>query len=453
MKRPIEKTRAEKGQALVIIVLAIVGIVGFAALAIDGGMVYAERRRAQNAADSAVYAAALAAAQKKTDTEGANNAYKQATLNGFTTGSGTTVQVNHPPVAPSRYAGNTNYYQVVISAEVQPIFSHFIFSGVLRNTVEAVARAVPARPVSPGNALHAVGEGNLCKGIWFTGSGTTTITGANILANSTADASNCQSGVRDGAGQVTVTGGQVRVGGQFDGDERDANHDGCPDDIVTSPTCTVAEHVTPEVLPPLQLPNCSGFATNKRAFSPTLNTTTHAYEVTPGWYVGGVDWNGHDALHFKPGLYCIEGGIPFNGGDIRSIADGSTPEGVMFYVISGGVDFGGNGQINLNRPDSLYDFATPAYQWGGMFLYMPETNHSEISLAGGGNSTYTGTIYAPGPSDSGGQKCTIGGNAGNVGLLSQVICYSIKVHGTGDVVINYDPTKVHNPPPTVELTQ
>src|SRR5688500_3092759 len=51
---------SEKGQALIIVTLAAVGIFSFAALAIDGSMVFSDKRHAQNAADTAALAAALA---------------------------------------------------------------------------------------------------------------------------------------------------------------------------------------------------------------------------------------------------------------------------------------------------------------------------------------------------------------------------------------------------------
>jgi uncharacterized membrane protein len=63
MKMSLNVKSTEKGQALVLIVLAIVGLLGFAALALDGGMLLSERRRAQNAADAGVLAAALAKIQ------------------------------------------------------------------------------------------------------------------------------------------------------------------------------------------------------------------------------------------------------------------------------------------------------------------------------------------------------------------------------------------------------
>jgi len=51
---------SEKGQALILIALAAIGLFAFTALAIDGSRVYSDKRHAQNAADTAALAGALA---------------------------------------------------------------------------------------------------------------------------------------------------------------------------------------------------------------------------------------------------------------------------------------------------------------------------------------------------------------------------------------------------------
>ena len=45
--------KSERGQAIVVIAVSLVVLLGFAALAIDGGMVYADRREIKNVADAA----------------------------------------------------------------------------------------------------------------------------------------------------------------------------------------------------------------------------------------------------------------------------------------------------------------------------------------------------------------------------------------------------------------
>ena len=56
----------ESGQALVLITLAIVGLVGITGMIVDGGMTYTDRRNAQNAADSAAMSGVLAKVAART---------------------------------------------------------------------------------------------------------------------------------------------------------------------------------------------------------------------------------------------------------------------------------------------------------------------------------------------------------------------------------------------------
>ena len=58
----VEKQPAERGQVLVLLVLGMVVLLGFTALAVDGGMVYADRRQAQNASDASSLAGGSVAA-------------------------------------------------------------------------------------------------------------------------------------------------------------------------------------------------------------------------------------------------------------------------------------------------------------------------------------------------------------------------------------------------------
>src|SRR6185503_19696060 len=71
---------SEKGQALIVIAFAAIVLFSFAALAIDGSMVFSDKRHAQNAADTAVLAAALAKIRGQSfDTA----AMSRATSNGY----------------------------------------------------------------------------------------------------------------------------------------------------------------------------------------------------------------------------------------------------------------------------------------------------------------------------------------------------------------------------------
>ena len=89
-----EKT-SERGQALILIVFGIAALFGIAGLAVDGGSLYADRRRAQNAADAAALAGALARVNGE---NWIDTTYQVATTNGFNNdGKRSIVRGRQPP--------------------------------------------------------------------------------------------------------------------------------------------------------------------------------------------------------------------------------------------------------------------------------------------------------------------------------------------------------------------
>ncbi len=111
----MKHSKYEKGQALIIIVLAIFGLVGLTSLTIDGGNVYSDRRDAQNAADAAVMATALTKArdgnwQAAGLSRAADNDYDNS-------GTTNTVQVVSPPISGT-HTGNPDYIQCLITSHV-----------------------------------------------------------------------------------------------------------------------------------------------------------------------------------------------------------------------------------------------------------------------------------------------------------------------------------------------
>ena len=54
-----KSVRSESGQAIFLLSLALVGMLGFIALSIDGGRIMSDQRKAQNTADTAAMAGAI----------------------------------------------------------------------------------------------------------------------------------------------------------------------------------------------------------------------------------------------------------------------------------------------------------------------------------------------------------------------------------------------------------
>jgi hypothetical protein len=427
MKISLKVQSTETGQALVLIVLAIVGLFGFAALAIDGGMLLSERRRAQNAVDASVMAAAL---EKIQGVDLFTAALQRAASNGYETvpdncsppgadcfmgnGERWTVQVSNPPRSGD-YAGNGRYVLVRITSEVNTAFAHLVFTGPLQTTVDAVSRVWPKARLAAGNALYAATEHD-CKGIWFTGTGDTNVTDGNVFSNSDASEKNCQSGVQGGAGNVNVDGDcgeidcEILVVGTFD--------QGGSGSVTPSPQGGVP-HNNLRVVPQ---PDCSGLGENKGAVHINAGEVV---SLDPGKYESITFSTPDSVVKLKPGMYCIYGdkGFSGNGGDV--IVDGPPPpdgHGVMIYLQKGPFDLGGNTVVNLfAEPSNIENPLTDpsGNDWTGMLLYVDPENDSEVKITGTSESTYSGTIFAPS------SDCTILGTGDSIGLSSQVICYTV----------------------------
>ena len=432
----MKRNRSESGQTLVLVIFAIVGLFGFAALAVDGGIVFSERRRAQNAADSAALAMASAASRPDaTASSPFTAAMKMLEKNGYgadidpneNLGKTMDVQVFHPPISgPYKDVANKDeYYQVIIRQTVSKFFSQFVFSGDEKFTVESVTRFRGIHDLTGGKALFATGE-NVCPGIVFNGSQTTNISGGGIFSNSGGSDPHggCTSGSSTGAsGNISVTGGDIEMAGSWD---QNANLTISPAPVPFTPHSTVLDQ------PP---PDCTGL--------PTRNSNSATLQ--PGYYPNNISVSGDVTM--LPGLYCLKGNLTANNGSLRGA-------GVVIYMMAngGGISFGGNALIDLrtgeNVPDANGDNFT------GYVIFMDKNNHNGVDLSGSNGSQYVGTIYAPGPRDPASKsKCNIGGNPTSVTLNSAIICSTIGISGSSSLTIVYDAKQNRQAAISLEQTQ
>src|SRR6266487_6421512 len=182
------KLLVERGQALILITLAAVGLFAITGLAIDGGIKFSDRRHAQNAADSAALAGALAKSTAEqqilsgatlTDTPIAcpdaspsdvcsailGAARARATENGY---DGDLVRsvvgVYRPPMSgvysncSDVHFDCNDYVQVIIDSNIDTFFSRVIGINQTHNHVEAVASTISAKSNFNfgGNAMVAL---------------------------------------------------------------------------------------------------------------------------------------------------------------------------------------------------------------------------------------------------------------------------------------------------------
>jgi hypothetical protein len=441
----MKQNRRERGQALVLIILAIVGMFGFAALAVDGGRIYAERRRAQNAADSASFAAAFAASMGQTDWR--IKALDQLEINGYpdpdylpNPGQRMDVQIHNPPLDaatnPGRYDNPIDYFQVIIHTSVDPVFSQIVYNGPIAMTVEAVARARNHSSFTPGAAIFSTSP-NSCEAIRIhVSSGKTVkIIDGDIYSSSTRtggtvgspDPTSCCSGGIDGSGNLRMEGGGVYTSGSW-----------CPGNGTVDADEGVHTNAPQLSVPTIPPPDCSGLATRSYSGGSAV--------LEPGIYPNGIKVSGKKSkVTLLSGMYCLGDNFNANGGIIVG-------EEVMIVMNGGEVKLSGNTTVRLSQNPTLIDAS--GQKWGGMLIYMPYANTNEVAIGGGAGTYYTGTVYAPGPRDPASKiKCTVLGSGTNIALSSALICYSVEIGGSASVTIQYKEEENYRVPPMMDRTR
>ncbi len=426
-------TKHERGQALILIVFAIVGMVGLTALAIDGGNAYSDRRHAQNAADTAALAAALSkinGADQATWTQAGLNI---AATNGYSNGANATVSVNScspqpdPPCVLGAGEDPTKFVQVVIQSTVRTYFAPVVGIRWLTNTVQAIAKAVPEVKVPwyNGNALVSLMPGCKQGGGPFPfeigGNQTTSVHGTGVFVNSKCSSAFYQNGASSSmnAPGVCVVGGAA----------------GAVVGVNPPPTYNCGQQIDMQMYTqvPLGPTSCDSEGNGKVDDLGGGNYYAHA-----GNYNGTFPPVSNGNLKIGQGIYCLHNGFSVTGNmnmttDTNGDGIYEVSEGALFYVEGGGVSIGGNGSVYLHSITTTSTGLGPDLV--GYLMYVPVTNGSSVSLTGGSDTTYVGTILAPG------SLITLSGGSGtgnSLNLQTQIIGEQIKLTGSGNLNITYN---------------
>lgn len=406
--------RLERGQALVLIILSIVAIFGFAALAVDMGRIYAERRRAQNAADAAALAAAYSVADYKLEDPAVIHALlEQAALasvaeNGFydpnpnIEGDSPDIDIQSPPTHGEYEECDCQYIQVTITSKMDPIFAQFVFKGDEQITSEAIARGRRNTLLSRDNAVHALSTD--ADAVEFDGGTSLDVKGGNVYSNG--------GGLKNGTpGVLSITGGKLRLAQSLD-----CNGSGCLKNVKAK----IENGVDKQNVLDVPMPYC-----------PDANET-----------VNGVNYYVHNGISsattLAKGIHCVDGDIKFNTGTLKG-------DGVLIVMKNGAIRIGGNANVNLKRLSDVKD--KYGHSYNGMLIYMARNNTNEVSIEGNSNSWFSGTIFAPQ------SMCTVGGTSGTAALHTSIICDKVKFHGNAATTIVYKNNENFQMQPLVELIE
>ena len=429
---------SEKGQALILITLAAIGLFAFAALAIDGSIAFSDKRHAQNAADTSALAASLAKIRGKDWNTTVSTAQSRATSNGYNNNNTTnTVEVYLcNDVHATCYALPTDakpeeYIQVKITSHVKTYFGRIFGRFEVVNQVDAVAHAIPGYRTTTfgGNALVALNQ-DACPAFDYGGASTTTVTGSGIFVNSRCN----------GTGSYSLT--------------NQALNSSSNNTTLTVPCYNVVGGTTVRASSLVTTGGCASNTNNSSAFisNPSAiyqqanipcGTTAGTYNATtlnPGNYSGAFPPGGQTTMN--PGIYCIKAG---NQGFTLQGGQTLTGSGVLIYMISGNVKWTSGG-IQLSAMQGVNS------EYDGLLLYLGQGNCSDVSITGNGASRYVGTILAP---------CSLvtlagGSSTGNQNVLeNQIIADRISLTGSNTLNINYNAQQQWQPPvpPEIEMNQ
>ena len=468
----------QRGQALILIALAAVGLFGFSALAIDGSRVFSDRRHAQNTADTSALAAALA---KIRGEDFVHAGELRAESNGYVTDADSTVEVNLcndpaittqcqgiPTVGELAQRDPANYIQVKITSIIPATFGRVVGRTHFMSVLTSVAYAGPVspEPLVDGNALAAMSR-NERDAIFGGGTMNLDVQNSGIFSNSNYTDPGCQHGSMrtSGTGTFTVD-TSIQVAGSF-----------CRGGISTIngpvvPTSSI--DYPPLITIPIPHLSCGGAPSPATVefFGGRRTTIYH-----PGNY-GNLNITGTDDVNFSPGTYCFSNGLTLNGpkviannaqflftgGDFKINGSQFTCDNLLVHVNGGsGLDFAGSGSTFCN--DVTFIVSTGSVTWNGnsanrmyapsggdyenVLLYMPYPNDRPIKITGNSSNELTGSIIGVA------SPITVNGNDWTNGLHSQIVGFTVNLNGNGTMVINYDPAEQYAQidPSKIKLTK
>lgn len=380
--------RAERGQVVVLIAVAVVALLGCAGLAVDMGYMEHEKTKMQTAADAAAIAGASVLAGGSSAITAA--ADEDASLNGFTNGTaGAAVTVNNPPLSGPN-AGNSNYVEAIVSQPQNTFFLSILGYSKITVTARAVAQSESAAGcvyALDSSASQAVSLSN----------GVNISTSCGLIVDSS---SSTALSVIGGAKLTTTSVGLV---GNYV-----LNNGGSIVKYSSGGTLTPATGMiaVPDPLGSVTAPTVSGCTyTGQQVYNSYTASQnppySGKYSISAGTYCGGISASNGISITFGSGTYILAGG----GMSLQNGGGSTTGSNVTFYNTTGSAAgyTGANsayGPINIANGVTATFSAPTTGSLAGILFFQDRsvakgTANSASSFAGGTSLTLTGALYFP----------------------------------------------------------
>ena len=408
---------SEKGQALILITLAAVGLFAFAALAIDGSMAFSNKRHAQNAADTAALAGALSYAREGHTANVETVALARASSNGYTTnGTTTEVTVTVTDVPEEECPGDATGKDITVDIEsvMNTTFAKILGRDQIASGATATSRACGYKlvPMFDGHAI--VGLSNTSPCAFDTGNSSSVrwkIKGSGAFSNGCAFSKEHDTVTFDPGFCISVPAGGS-VSGDWDCIPKAASSYDWDEYVLAN-------------MPPNP---CDGTPGDIGKAPPASGST------------------------FTNGVYCISNLDNYDSDDI-------TLNNATLYVTDNdfSLKFAGGGGFygtatkagTYTGSDDYADYYIVVEPAAFCSKFSDNTNSQVIEWRGNGTGTFYGTVFAP-------TACLdLRGNGAAEGMHSQIIGWIVGSNGTADTYINYKAEENHRIPihPNISLLE
>lgn len=403
----LHRKNQEQGQIIILLAVSIVVVMVVAALAVDGGMIYTERRFAQNAADAAAFAgggAVLnsgeldevlvcpASSSESLIATAISQAQARAAANNISSLPFLGYEINNEDFEPKENQGIwvvcndqpkpiTIDVIVRVTSQVSTAFAHLIYPGPLQTTNESVVTVNVGNNNGFGNALVALGEG--CGG----GSGGITVGGSAILKifSGGAFSNSCFhiNGNKSGNINNDPWDNDIYSEGGFSivDDGTSGKSFNWLDPYVYGGQTFDDDYPAPPINPGVPSDDyldCSDLEV--RVDDDIKNGPNNENVYPPGIWQGLGNLN-KDTV-FEKGLFCISGDIKFNGKAKIEAVD------VTIYMIDGTITLNGTSNNTLVAPTN------PTDDYYNRLFYFAGSGKT-ITFNGTNESYFSGQVYAP----------------------------------------------------------
>lgn len=425
--------KSEKGQAIVMIALAIFALFALVALAMDGGQAFSDRRKAQNAVDAAAYAAALTYVKELGNPN--TKALERLDSNDYTEANTEerTVQILTSSKCPP--GGTGIEFTITLKTIVNTWFAGIIGISQLNNIVSSTSRACSTgsneQQTTNASVMSCATKdcaGAPDKDIFINGSPLLNLYGGSLFNNSIYP--DC----------IFIKNGDTNLYQNSDGtcatiSSVSPEEGSTVEKIIYHEPCTSDEDLLWDQVPR----DCP-------ADVPVSCLPNHPDPVGDTAYPGTYgNFPPNHVTKLEPGLYCITGDFKLNGTGLTVTGTKAANRGVTFFMETGSITWTGNESRYLYATEILPSPAQPGSGEAipGLLIFAPLSNKSTFRLAGEGYTELQGTVLASGA------HCVYSGNS-ELGSEEepqyvQFICDTWELIGNDDLSIEYDSKYFYDP--------